>query len=42
MIATAPNSNWAYTLFFVAIASIVSAIVTYEVNKYLEVKKGIL
>jgi hypothetical protein len=40
MYAGAPNKNeWMKTLLFVAIASIVSAIVTYQVNKYLEEKK---
>jgi hypothetical protein len=40
MYAGSPKNNeWMKTLLFVAIASIVSAMVTYQVNKYLEEKK---
>lgn len=40
MYAGSPKNNeWMKTLFFVAVASIVSAVVTYQVNKYLEEKK---
>lgn len=38
MITGAPKGSWTTALVFIAIASILSAILTYKTTKYLEAK----